>query len=383
MFIERNGVKIELTQEEQLAAYKEVQKGYVQDDIMKSFVCCYLDGSESYEFDDFIDDMSSDKYASESEFYDVYEELCGNFGKIVVDELIENPNAFLEDVYNTYNNDLDSNEDYNSQIEWAVKSVLCDRAHEIKTLYSKACDDLYNLRSLVRNYEGTFDELCEQLNGFNKEAGQYFDVNYGALTMTILCSDDGLVLDERCVDIWNDAKNDVVHETLTVDEFKEICIKAGVDADNIQSSLNANSTTKGFDFSKAVERYNDIMKTLGRDKYTIGLSTSIGTENWNIRDMVAECNSVLAMYHTDAYVNKFPQGLWDSITDMLSGFVKEYEAYIKDVVCTIRHGSRFDNQKNDKVSSDSKSVDELIGEAVVKSGAYDKTKEFEPDKGLE
>lgn len=232
MYIERDGVKIELTQEELNRAYEEVRKGHVKDDIMYSFVNGYLGGSESYEFDDFIDEMSSNKGFPSAEFREAYEELCDGFGQSVIDELIENPDGFLDAVYEVFNNDLDSNEDYNSQIAWAVKSVLCDKAHKVKELYAHAYSDFFNLKNYLENYEGTFDTLCEQLNGFNKEDGNFFDVNYGVLTVTVICSGDGYFL-HNSIDIWNDATTELVHECLTLNELKELCVKAGADMDKL------------------------------------------------------------------------------------------------------------------------------------------------------
>lgn len=244
MYIERDGVKIELTQEELNRAYEEVHKGHVKDDIMCSFVNGYLGGSESYEFDDFIDEMSSNKGFPSAEYREAYEELCDGFGQSVIDGLIENPEGFLDAVYEVFNNDLDSNEDYNSQIAWAVKSVLCDKAHETKELYAQAWNDLLSLRKLVQNYEGTFDELCEQLNGFNKEDGSFFDVNYGALTITIDCTANGYALDERSIDIWNDAATELIHECLNFDKLKELCVRSGVDVEKVYSGLEINDLNK-------------------------------------------------------------------------------------------------------------------------------------------
>ena len=46
---------------------------------------------------------------------------------------------------------------------------------------------------------------------------------------------------------------------------------------------------KNLNIEKATQRYNNIMERLGYEHNTIGTRFSEDTENWNIRDMVAQC----------------------------------------------------------------------------------------------
>ena len=47
---------------------------------------------------------------------------------------------------------------------------------------------------------------------------------------------------------------------------------------------------KNLNMKSAIKRYNGIMQCIGYDHLTIGTNLSEGTENWNIRDIVAECS---------------------------------------------------------------------------------------------
>ena len=44
---------------------------------------------------------------------------------------------------------------------------------------------------------------------------------------------------------------------------------------------------------RAINTYNKIMSDLGYEYNTIG---TISTENWNLRDMVAECDYILSTF---------------------------------------------------------------------------------------
>lgn len=137
---------------------------------------------------------------------------------------------------------------------------------------------------------------------------------------------------------------------------------------------------KKFDFDKAVNRYNAIMMTVCYEHSTIGTNYSEGTEDWNIRDMVAECDYVLSTYYEVGHCNEElrhseeqdERKVWYSETGKLSRFIKAYEPFIQDVVCAQGHCSRFDNYKDRfKLSSD-KTVEELISNAVERSEAAGK-----------
>ena len=100
----------------------------------------------------------------------------------------------------------------------------------------------------------------------------------------------------------------------------------------------------------AVKKYNDIMETCGYEFNTIGTSLSEGTENWNLRDMVAECDYVLSTYYEDGHCNcemKFSEDeddrkRWVSEVGMLKRFIKHWEPYIDGMEWTQGHCSMYD-----------------------------------------
>ena len=53
---------------------------------------------------------------------------------------------------------------------------------------------------------------------------------------------------------------------------------------------------KKYTFEKAVKRYNDLMFDLGLEFLSIGTRFSEDTDNWNIRDLVAEADYQLSCY---------------------------------------------------------------------------------------
>lgn len=103
---------------------------------------------------------------------------------------------------------------------------------------------------------------------------------------------------------------------------------------------------KEFDFAKAVERYNGIMNSICREHLTIGTDFSEDTENWNIRDMVAECDYQLSTYYEGGHCNEEMRredySTWRSETGKLSRFIKAYEPIIEGVKGVTRHCSKYD-----------------------------------------
>lgn len=104
-----------------------------------------------------------------------------------------------------------------------------------------------------------------------------------------------------------------------------------------------------FNFAKAVERYNGIMMDICVEHSTIGTDYSEGTENWNIRDMVAECEYWLSTYYECGHCREEMRRdgedgrrAWYSETGKLRRFIKAYEPFVKDVTCNQRHCSKYD-----------------------------------------
>lgn len=104
---------------------------------------------------------------------------------------------------------------------------------------------------------------------------------------------------------------------------------------------------KNFDFKKAKKRYNDLMFELCYEHNTIGTSYSEDTDQWNIRDMVAEVDYILSTYYEWGHVNEELKEenpkLWHSETGKLKRFIDAYKPFIANVVCFEGHCSRYDN----------------------------------------
>ena len=99
--------------------------------------------------------------------------------------------------------------------------------------------------------------------------------------------------------------------------------------------------------ASALKKYNEIMWDLCREHLTIGTGLSEGTENWNLRDMVAECDYQLSTYYESGHVNcdelkHEDYKMWRSETGKLKRFIAHWEPYIDEMKCTEGHCSRFD-----------------------------------------
>ena len=109
---------------------------------------------------------------------------------------------------------------------------------------------------------------------------------------------------------------------------------------------------KHLNMKKAIERYNDLMMRLCYEHVTIGTRFSEGTEDWNIRDMVAEADYVLSCYYEEGHCNgdmrysddEEERKLWRSETGRLKRFINAYEPFIEGVRCSENHCSDYDNR---------------------------------------
>lgn len=104
---------------------------------------------------------------------------------------------------------------------------------------------------------------------------------------------------------------------------------------------------KNLNIELATKRYNSIMTDNGYEHNTIGTWLSEGTENWNLRDMVAEADYVLSTYHEYGHANhefkdEDPKE-WRSMVGRLQRFIKAYEPFIEDLICDEGHCSKYDN----------------------------------------
>ena len=105
-------------------------------------------------------------------------------------------------------------------------------------------------------------------------------------------------------------------------------------------------------FAQAKRKYNEIMNLLCREHLTIGEYLSEGTENWNLRDMVAECNFQLSTYYEMGHVNyelkQENYKVWLSETGRLKRFIAHWKPYINDMICAEGHCSVYDNEMEGK-----------------------------------
>ena len=118
---------------------------------------------------------------------------------------------------------------------------------------------------------------------------------------------------------------------------------------------------------QATKTYNNIMRDLCLEHCTIGTNLSEDTENWNLRDMVAEMDYQLniwldpdCMYYIDAHDEYQPTIQvgnrtvgeylynWQKEVARMKRFIAKYETQITNLQCHSEHCSRFDNKQKEK-----------------------------------
>ena len=107
---------------------------------------------------------------------------------------------------------------------------------------------------------------------------------------------------------------------------------------------------KNLNMKSAIKRYNNLMSSMAREYLTIGTNLSEGTEKWNLRDMVAECDYQLSTYYEYGHLNeelrhsdnKEERKMWISETGKLKRFIKTYEPFIENMNCFEGHCSKYD-----------------------------------------
>ena len=71
-------------------------------------------------------------------------------------------------------------------------------------MYKNALDSWYRLKNIVDNFNGTLEELCDELGGHNLEE-ELFDINFEWICGTIVQKDNKLEL-TNSIEIWDDEK---------------------------------------------------------------------------------------------------------------------------------------------------------------------------------
>lgn len=94
---------------------------------------------------------------------------------------------------------------------------------------------------------------------------------------------------------------------------------------------------------KAVREYNDMMYDLGYYGDTIGTSDSEDTENWNLRDMVAQCESEIYEYIYEDGGNLKTGEFYPEDVEMMKKFIERWLPFTKGMKCTEEHrNSQYD-----------------------------------------
>lgn len=132
---------------------------------------------------------------------------------------------------------------------------------------------------------------------------------------------------------------------------------------------------KEINFEKVKKEYNDLMFSLCLEFNTIGTDYSESTEDWNLRDMVSECQYQYECHYEDGNANeegRYPdyweltaEALmneqkfnyiqrhnksekemhedWLKRTKALRNFIRKYKNHIDGIVCSMGHCSFYDN----------------------------------------
>ena len=79
---------------------------------------------------------------------------------------------------------------------------------ENERIYKYALESYYKLKSIVENFNGTFEELCDKLSGHNFE-DDLFDVNFEWICGTVLLRNNMFKLVDN-IEIWNDSNYECV-----------------------------------------------------------------------------------------------------------------------------------------------------------------------------
>jgi len=101
------------------------------------------------------------------------------------------------------------------------------------------------------------------------------------------------------------------------------------------------------DIRNAIKTYNQLVIDLGYDCDII--SNNPDTENWNLRDMVAEIEYIRSTYYDKTHVNSKlrveDRRLFDNRTSRLRYFIRTYKPYIKDMEAYTIHNCKYDDME--------------------------------------
>lgn len=123
--------------------------------------------------------------------------------------------------------DYDKSFPYGNVLECG-KYVIDTFEYEIKEIegidmdVANAIKDYYELNKFVEKYKGTFDELCAELGGYNKDNENYvFDVNFKSITASVYRDDVGNFNLGDYFDVWKNDTKELLYEHITTDYFNK------------------------------------------------------------------------------------------------------------------------------------------------------------------
>lgn len=121
--------------------------------------------------------------------------------------------------------DYDKSFDYGNVLECG-KEVIDTFEYEIKEIKDIATDaikDYNELKQIVSDFKGTFDELFDELKGHNKD-DYWFDVNFKSITASVYRDDVGNFNLGDYFDVWQADRVTPVYEKVTIDRLNEMCL---------------------------------------------------------------------------------------------------------------------------------------------------------------
>lgn len=86
-----------------------------------------------------------------------------------------------------------------------------------------AMNDYYELKKIVSDFKGTFDELFDELKGHNRDY-DLFDVNFKSITASVYCDDIGNFNLGEHFDVWQNDMVKPLYEHTTIDQLNEMCL---------------------------------------------------------------------------------------------------------------------------------------------------------------
>lgn len=201
-----------------------------------------------------------------------------------------------------------------------------------------------NVLSRMKDYDMWFSTKNDPTY---KEPGSYYELDECGFptekTQKKICDEvmnyigDGAVELPDAIELWineQGAECRIAYTSNLVTKFKDKPVVDNINAYEVKLESKKQESITDSDFEIAKEKYNKIMGKIGREYLRV--PNGENTENWNLRDMVAECD-----YNANTGSE---MGLMGYEVAMLRRFISQYKDKIDDMVCTTNHYSlKYDN----------------------------------------